>query len=116
MNRFLTLTAIAVAGGLSLAGGSADAAPAQLPAGCTFEKGNTTCVAIESYGEDRDTGEACELLDPEDGVITVGVVIERFEVEIRTVTMFKGKNTDREPLSIGGDRTDRFVGSTCVAL
>lgn len=113
MYRFLTT--IAVAGGLTITGGTAHATPTPRPAGCTFEKGKTTCVATESYGEDRNTGEACELLEPGNGMVTVGVVIERFEVAIRTVTMFNGKNTDREPLSTSGDRTDAFIGSSCVA-
>lgn len=106
---------IAVAGGLTLTGGTAHAAPSPLPAGCTFDKGRTICVATDSYGEARDTGEACELLDPETGTVTVGVVIERIEVTIRAVTILKGKNTDRKPLSTSGDRTDTLIGSICVA-
>jgi hypothetical protein len=109
------LTTIVLAGGLA-AGGTAQAATAPLPAGCTFEKGTTTCVASESHTEARGTGATCELVDRASGTTSAGVVIELYEVTTRTVTTFKGKNTDRDPLSTSEERTETLVDSTCFTL
>ena len=109
------LASVLLVGSFTMVGAStAYAAPPPGDPNCTFEKGLTTCTETASAFVTDVTGAPCFVFDPITGLPQFGTIHEHYLETTTTVTTYRGRKTDREPLTTETTSTRQFVGANCI--